>query len=220
MLARRLDLLEAAAADAGAGAFALRCDVADEASCRSAIDAAAARMGGIDAVLYCPAVGVLSPIEELDRATWDEAFTTNVVGAWSITTAALGHLRSSGGTAAFLSSVSASMSSPWPGLAAYTVTKAALDKLVDAWRGEHPEVGFTRIVVGECAGGEGDGATQLASGWEPSLAAEYFARWYGGGFMTEQLVEVDHLVDAVHAVLHCGPSATIPTVAITPRRPI
>ena len=38
------------------------------------------------------------------------------------------------GIAVYLSSVSASMTPPWPGLGAYAVSKAALDKLVEAWR--------------------------------------------------------------------------------------
>ena len=66
--------------------------------------------------------------------------------------------------------MSASLTPPWPGLGSYAVSKAALDKLVDAWRGEHPELGFTRLVVGECAGGEGDSMTEFASGWDAELA--------------------------------------------------
>ena len=34
--------------------------------------------------------------------------------------------------------------------------RASLDKLIEAWRIEHPYLGFTRLVVGDCAGGEGD----------------------------------------------------------------
>ena len=48
-----------------------------------------------------------------------------------------------------MTSVSAVADRPrGPGLASYTVTKAALDKLVDAWRAEHHEIGFTRLVGG------------------------------------------------------------------------
>jgi NAD(P)-dependent dehydrogenase (short-subunit alcohol dehydrogenase family) len=198
LLARRIDLLESAAAEAGADSFPLRCDVTDDGSCADAIGRAADRLGGIDAVVYCTGLGVLAPIEQLSREQWDRSFTTNVVGASAVTTAALPHLRRSKGMAAYFTSVSASLTTPWPGLAAYTVTKAALDKLVEAWRSEHPDVGFTRIIVGECAGGDGHAATQLA----------------------EQLMEADHLVDVVQGLLRCGASATIPTVAVTPRRPL
>lgn len=220
LLARRAELLDAAAAEAGSGSFPVRCDVTDSTSCASAIDEAADRLGGIEALVYCTGVGVLERIEALTPEQWHQAFATNVVGASSITAAALPHLQRSGGMAAYFTSVSASLSSPWPGLAAYTVTKAALDKLVDAWRAEHPDVGFTRIVVGECAGGAGDGATQLTASWDADLAAECFGVWDDRGLLTDRLIDVDDLVGVVGSVLRCGPTATIPTVAVTPRRPL
>ena len=46
------------------------------------------------------------------------------------------------------------------------MSKAALDKLVEAWRAEHPAVGFTRLVVGDCAGGEGPSMTEFTTGWD------------------------------------------------------
>ena len=146
LLARRQDLLEVAAAEAGPGTLAITCDVTDEASCRQAVDEVVAGLGGIDAVVFSTGIGVLRRIEDLDAETWMHSFRTNVVGASLFTAAALPHLAASRGAIAYLSSVSASATEPWPGLAAYTVTKAALDKLVEAWRAEHPQVGFTRVV--------------------------------------------------------------------------
>ena len=84
----------------------------------------------------------------------------------------------------FLSSVSASLTPPWPGLGAYIVSKAALDKLVEAWRAEHPDIGFTRLVVGDCGGGEGDSRTEFAEGWDPELAAELATVWSTRGYMS------------------------------------
>ena len=81
----------------------------------------------------------------------------------------------SGGAAAYLSSVSASLTPPWPGLGAYLVSKAALDKLVEAWRAEHPQVGFTRVTVGDCAGGDGASMTEFANQWDVQLATELVA---------------------------------------------
>jgi NAD(P)-dependent dehydrogenase (short-subunit alcohol dehydrogenase family) len=220
LLARRQELLDTAAAEAGAGAVAITCDVTDDASCRAAIEHSAEALGGIDAVLYCTGVGVLSAIDELEPSTWAQVFATNVIGANQVTRVALPHLREANGAAAYLSSVSASLTAPWPGLASYTVTKAALDKLVEAWRAEHPEVGFTRVVVGECAGGEGDSVSQLMADWDPDLTMELFPVWSDRGLITDKLMDIDHFVDAVDAVLRCGATATIPSIAITPRRPI
>jgi len=220
LLARRQEQLDRAAAEGGDGALAIACDVTDDASCRAAVEQAVAGLGGIDVVLYCTGLAPLGKIEELDVETWKQAFLTNVIGATEFTRTVLPHLREANGMAAYLSSVSASLTAPWPGLAAYTVTKAALDKLVEAWRAEHPDVGFTRIVVGECVGGEGEGGSQMTDAWDQDLAMAMFPVWAERGLITDKFMDVDHLVDAVAGVLRCGATATIPSVAITPRRPI
>src|SRR4051794_6325652 len=119
LLARRHDRLVEAAAEAGDGTLAIACDVTDESSCDAAIAEAADRLGGIDALVYTPAVGPLARLVDVDAATWRRAFDTNVIGAALVTAAAVPHLTESGGVAAYLSSISASQTPPWPGLGAY-----------------------------------------------------------------------------------------------------
>ncbi|MCX4592191.1 SDR family oxidoreductase [Streptomyces sp. NBC_01549] len=179
LLARRHDRLVDAAKEAGPDALAVACDVTDESSCRAAIEEAAAGLGGIDALVYATGIGPLAPVEKLDADAWRRAMDTNVIGAALVTSAALPHLTKSGGVAAYLSSIGGSLTPSWPGFAAYHVSKAALEKLVEAFRVEHPSVGFTRFVVGDCAGGEGDSRTGFTDGWDrgvrgpgpPGLAA-------------------------------------------------
>src|SRR5262245_44249940 len=113
LLARRLDNLKDAAADAGNGAIAIACDVTDEDACRAAIEQAAAELGGIDVLVYATGIGPLAPVEAVDAATWRRAFDTNVVGAAIATSAALPHLSAARGVAMYLSSVSASLTPPW-----------------------------------------------------------------------------------------------------------
>ena len=146
-------------------------------------------------------------------------FDTNVIGAALITAASIPHLAASGGAAAYLSSVSASITQPWPGLGAYVVSKAALDKLVEAWRVEHPAVGFTRVIVGDCAGGEGPAMTQFADSWDAELAAELAPLWSARGYLAGSLLDVNELVRIVDTVLQCGAGASIPSVAVVPRPP-
>src|SRR3954451_19611187 len=169
LLARRRELLEDAAKEAGPGTLAIECDVTDERSCARAIGEAVSGLGGADALGDATGMGPLARLVDTDAALWRRAFDTNVTGAALVTTAAIDALTESRGTAVYLSSVSASMTQPWPGLGAYAVSKAALDKLVEAWRAEHPTVGFTRCVVGDCAGGEGDGVTGFANDWDWDL---------------------------------------------------
>jgi NAD(P)-dependent dehydrogenase (short-subunit alcohol dehydrogenase family) len=217
LLARRRDKLDDAAKEAGGDTLAIACDVTDEPSCRAAIAEASAGLGGIDALVYAPAIGVLARLADTDADMWRRSFDTNVTGAAIVTRAAIRDLTASAGTAAYLSSVSASLTAPWPGLGAYLVSKAALDKLVEAWRSEHPDVAFSRIVVGDCAGGEGDGLTQFANAWNTDLAAELGQEWMARNLLAGSLIDVDHLVGVVDAVLRGGASLSIPSITVTPR---
>lgn len=219
LLARRKDRLEGAAEEAGAGALAIACDVTDPLSCQQAISEAAAGMGGIDAVIYAAAIAPLSRIAETEVETWRSAFDTNVIGASLVTAAALPHLKESSGRVIYLSSVSASQTAPWPGLGSYIVSKAALDKLVDVWRTEHPSVGFTRLVVGDCAGGEGPSMTEMGAGWDPALAGEFGMLWYSKGLVTGTLMPVEQLIQAVDGLVRLGTGTSVPSLIVTPRPP-
>ena len=217
LLARRREMLDAAAKEAGGDTLAIACDAADEASGAAAIAEAAEGLGGIDALVYAPAIGPLARLVDTDADTWRRTFDTNVIGAAIITSAAIPHLTASGGAVAYLSSTSASLTSPLPGLGAYAVSKAALDKLVEAWRMEHPTVAFSRVVVGDCAGGEGDAQTQFANGWDADLAVELYPIWSERKYLSGSLIDVEHLVAVVDAVLHGGATLSIPSVTVAPR---
>jgi NAD(P)-dependent dehydrogenase (short-subunit alcohol dehydrogenase family) len=220
LLARRKDRLVEAAEEAGPGSLAVVCDVTDDRSCAAAIDEAAEGLGGIDALVYATGVGPLGRLVDIDAETWRNTFNTNVVGAALITAAAVPYLTETRGVAAYLSSVSASFTPPWHGLGAYATSKAALERLIEAYRTEHPAIGFTRVIVGDCAGGEGPSGTEFANGWDVDLAAELFPIWQARALLSGSLIEVDDLVQAVDNVLRCGASATIPSVAVVPRPPV
>lgn len=219
LLARRRERLVAAATEAGPGALAVECDVTDASSVSAAIDKAVADLGGIDALVYTPAVGPLVRLVDTDAETWRGVFDTNVTGAAVVTAAAIPHLSATGGTALYLSSVSASLTPPWPGLGAYAVSKAALDKMVEAWRVEHPTVGFTRCIVGDCTGGEGDSTSGFANEWDRDLAAELFPIWQEHRLLAGCFIDVDDLVGAVDAILRSGASLSLPSITIAPRPP-
>ena len=217
LLARRLDRLEAAAKEAGPGTLALACDVTSTESCQAAIAEAAARLGGMDALVYTPAIGPLASVDDTDAETWRRVFDTNVIGAALATTAALPYLKETNGVAVYLSSVSASLTPPWPGLGAYAVSKAALDKLVEAFRAEHPSVGFTRVIVGDCAGGEGDSMTGFANDWDPDRAIEFGTKWAERKYLSDSLIEVEELVTIIDSLIRHGESLSLHSVTVAPR---
>jgi len=217
LLARRKERVEAAAKEAGPDARAIECDVTDEASCRSAIAEAAESLGGIDGLIYTPAIGPLIRMVDIDAGTWRRVFDTNVTGAAIATAEAIPHLSAARGKAVYLSSIAGNFTPPWPGLGSYAVSKAALEKLVDAWRAEHPHIGFTRLVVGDCAGGEGDAQTEFNAGWDPELAMKHYPIWLARGYMTGALMPVEDLVDVVDTILRTAASTSMPVVIATSR---
>lgn len=217
LLARRKDRLDGAVAEAGEGATAIQCDVTDAESVATAITASVDHLGGIDGLVYTPAIGPLGHLAQTDADTWRRVFDTNVVGAAITTAAALPHLTDAQGSVVYLSSVSASLLPPFPGLGAYAVSKAALDKLVEAWRGEHPTVNFTRCVVGDCVGGEGDSMTGFANDWDWDLAAQFHPTWTARGMLSGAFIDVEELVNAVDFLLHQGASVSTPSITLAPR---
>jgi NAD(P)-dependent dehydrogenase (short-subunit alcohol dehydrogenase family) len=221
LLARRRERIEAAAQEAGPNAVAIECDVCDEASVRSAIGSAADALGGIDNLIYTPAIGPLVRMVDTDAATWRRVFDTNVIGAALATAAAIPHLTSSSGKVVYLASDAGTYGPPWPGLGAYGVSKAALERLIEAWRAEHPDIGFTNFIVGECAGGEGDSQTGMSIGWDPELAMKSYPLWVSRGCMPGQLMPVEDLVSVVHTILHTNAATSMPVVVArgAPSRP-
>lgn len=212
LLARRRERLDTAAKEAGSGAIAVECDITDQASCRSAIGAVADAFGGIDNIVYTPAISPLVRMVDTDAQTWRRIFDTNVVGASLVTAAAMTHLTESAGKVVYLSSDAGPYGPPWPGLGAYGVSKAALERLVEAWRSEHPDVGFTNLIVGECAGGEGEAATGMNAGWDMDLTMQAYPLWVSRGCMPGKLMPVEDLIDVVHTILRTNSSTSMPLV--------
>jgi NAD(P)-dependent dehydrogenase (short-subunit alcohol dehydrogenase family) len=217
LLARRYDRLEKAADEAGNGAIAVACDVTDAPSCQRAFADVADAFDGLDALIYTTGMGILSPLADVSAEQWAQLFATNVTGASLVTAAAAPHLAAAAGSAVFLSSLSASYSAPWPLLGAYAVTKAALDKLVEAWRIEHPNIGFTRLAVGDSFGGKGDSQTEFNKSWDADALENAIRFWMDNKYMQGGLIDADHLVDVVHSVLRCGSSGFIPYLTFAPR---
>jgi NAD(P)-dependent dehydrogenase (short-subunit alcohol dehydrogenase family) len=214
LLARRRERIEAAAEEAGPGAVAVECDVTDETSCRAAIDAAADALGGMDNLVYTPGIGPLVRMADTDAATWRRVFDTNVIGAALVTAAAVPHLTASGGKAVYLSSPAGTFGPPWPGLGAYGVSKAALERLVEAWGAEHPDIGFTCLIAGECTGGQGDAQTGFNIGWDMDLAVKAHPMWTSRGCMPGRLMPVEDLVEVVHTILRTTAATSMPVVVV------
>ena len=205
--ARRTERIAEAAREAGNDAIAVACDALDEGACKTAVSEAADAFGGLDAIVYAPGVGIPKPIEALDADDWRRAFDLNVIGATSITRFALPHLAAARGKAVFISSISIDDQPPRPGFAPYVVSKTALETLVRAWQGEHREVAFTTIAMG-------DTLTEFGHDYGPELIGGLVQRWVSEGYMYGRAMDPAPVAEQIVNVL--ASSETIRRLAITP----
>jgi len=188
--ARRVERLKETAVEAGGDAGVVRCDVRDEADCEAVVGVAVDRLGGLDGLVYAVGTGPLVQLIDADLATWRQALDTNLLGAALVTRAAVSYLEASEGNAVYFSSTSASITPPWPGLNLYVVSKAGLDKLIHAWRSEHPSVRFTRVVIGPTV-------TEFAEGWDPELFADAGALWVQRAYLGVAAMDPDMVAGEV-----------------------
>jgi NAD(P)-dependent dehydrogenase (short-subunit alcohol dehydrogenase family) len=173
--ARRADRLHEVAAELGPDAGSVVCDVRDPAQCDAVVVAAVDQLGGLDVVVYATAVDPLVRLVDTDLEEWRRVYETNVFGASLVTRAALAPLTASGGRMVYLSATS--VGRPLPGMGAYETSKAALDELVRAWRGEHPEIGFCNVAVGNTLG------TEVYESWDGALLTELSPLWEARGYV-------------------------------------
>jgi len=144
--------LAAACRELGAEAIDLVADVADPAAARGAIDEAAGRLGGIDALVNNAAL--LStlpnrPFEEIPADDLDRVLAVNVRGPFVLCQAVLPHLRRRGG-GKIVNIGSGIILSASPGLAHYIVSKGAVFALTRALA---RELGGDHITVNTLAPG-------------------------------------------------------------------
>jgi NAD(P)-dependent dehydrogenase (short-subunit alcohol dehydrogenase family) len=213
LAARRGELTEAAAAEAGNGAIGLACDVCDPGSCETAVKATVEAFGGLDAVVFTAALGTLGRLEDTDDEVWRRAFSVNVTGASLITRAAMPHLEAVRGTVVYFSSMAGSFSDPWPGLGVYAATKAALERMVESWELEHPTVRFTRFVVGPSIGDESS-PSQFVREFDPEVAMALMPQWSEMDRFGTNLVTPDDITQTLTAILSI--KAAIPYMVILP----
>lgn len=205
--ARREDRLAEAAA-AAPGAIAVACDVCSQPACARAVAAAAGALGGLDALVYAAGMSPLGMLETATQEEWRTVLDTNLVGASLVTAAALPWLRESRGRAVYVSSYA--VRQPLPGVGLYRVSKVALDALIEAWRMEHPEVEFTRVVLGNTSG------TEFARGWGTERTESVTRAWVERGlFPAPTMMPVEAAAEAVLSVLALR--GFVDDIAVMPR---
>jgi glucose 1-dehydrogenase len=111
----------------GGAAIALVGDLGDPDVPGRLVAAAVAEFGGLDGLVANAGIASPGAICDLSVEDWDDMFSVNLRGAWLLAKASHAHLKESGGSACFTSSMSGQL--PHAGSGAYSPSKAALTML-------------------------------------------------------------------------------------------
>lgn len=141
----RLDEVVTELAATGRDALAVPCDVADEASCRAAVDAVVARFGRLDVAVANAGYGVVGKVAELPDATWRKQFEVNVFGLLNTIRVAVPQLQATKGRMVLVSSVAAFVYPRKNG--AYTASKAAVTAIGNTLWAELEGTGVTCTTI-------------------------------------------------------------------------
>nr|WP_255631008.1 SDR family NAD(P)-dependent oxidoreductase [Novosphingobium sp. FKTRR1] len=169
-LARPSVELDSLAAELGDAVTAIACDVTAPDAVKVAIDETASRFGQIDVLINNAAIYHPFAFEEGSDALIRSHIDVNVLGlAWA-TRAAIPHLRRTRGQIVNISSES--VRRPFPMLALYAATKAAVEVLSEGLREELRSEGIRISVLrsGSVSGGMG------SDSWSDETRQKFFAK--------------------------------------------
>ena len=127
-----LPAAEAAAAQLGAGAIAIRLDVTDQASIDAAVAEAVQRMGRIDILINNAALFDLAPIVDITRASYDKLLAVNVAGPLFMLQAVARHMIARGGGGKIINMASQAGRRGEALVGVYCATKAAVISLTQS----------------------------------------------------------------------------------------
>jgi NAD(P)-dependent dehydrogenase (short-subunit alcohol dehydrogenase family) len=114
-------------AEMNAPAQVCACDVTEPDGPARVVTAATESFGGIDVLVNAAGIIAMGPVAQTDDELWDRVMGVNVRAPFRLMRAALPSLRARRGAVVNISSVNGLR--VFPGLAAYNVSKAALDHL-------------------------------------------------------------------------------------------
>jgi NADP-dependent 3-hydroxy acid dehydrogenase YdfG len=150
LLARRVDRIEALAAELGDSAIAIAADVTDRGSLVTAANRVQAELGGADILVNNAGVMLLAPFSSEQRHEIRQMVEVNLLGAMTATEVFLDQLRNGGGDLINISSVAGRTARA--GNAGYAATKWGMHGWSEALRQElQPDIRVTLIEPGAVA---------------------------------------------------------------------
>jgi NAD(P)-dependent dehydrogenase (short-subunit alcohol dehydrogenase family) len=190
LASRKLERLEAAAAELGATAVAV--DVRHEEDCARLVAAHVGTHGGLDVLVNSAGVGIAGRIGDTQTKHFDLQQSVNLRGAFLVTREALPALRESRGYVVNLASIAGTI--PTPGLASYGAAKAALIALTRSLDREEADAGVR--VTALC----------------PGFVDTPMATWTG--LEADEMIQPEDCAELVRALLRLSPAARVPVVVV------
>jgi NAD(P)-dependent dehydrogenase (short-subunit alcohol dehydrogenase family) len=190
LAARKVERLEAVAADLGATSVAV--DVRSEEDCARLVATHLETHGGLDVLVNSAGVGIGGPIGDMQTKHFDLQQSVNLRGAFLVTREALPALRETRGYVVNLASIAGTI--PTPGLAGYGAAKAALISLTRSLAREEVEAGVR--VTALC----------------PAFVDTPMTTWTG--IEGDDMIQPEDCAELVRALLRMSPAARVPVVVI------
>lgn len=199
---------------AGSNVFPVAADVTDPRAIEAAITAAVDRFGRLDVLLANAAIYHPFAFECATDEDIRGHFDVNVMGvSWAIR-AAIPHLRATEGQIVTISSESVRM--PFPMLATYAASKAALETLCLGLREElrSDNIRMTVLRSGSVQGGSG------AANWNPEISEAFFRKIVSTGHaaMSGESASPESMAKALLAVLSLPPDISVDLIEVRAAR--
>jgi len=153
---------------AGPGAVeTLQADVRRYDEIARAIDATAARFGGLDVLVNNAGLGIFKDVADMQPAEWSEIIDTNLTGVYNACHAAIPHMRRRGG--GFIVNISSlAGKNPFAQAAAYCASKAGLNAFSEALMQEvrYDGIRVTYVMPGSVATAFSSGDETRGADWK------------------------------------------------------
>jgi len=158
--------------EAGPGSVeTLQADVRRYDDMHRAVEATAARFGGLDILINNAGVGVFAGVASMTPAQWSEVIDTNLTGVFNATHAALPHMQRRGG--GFIINISSlAGKNPFADAAAYCASKAGLNAFSEALMQEvrYDNIRVSYVLPGSVSTAFSSGDEAKGADWKISPA--------------------------------------------------
>jgi len=209
-LARPSDELDSLAGEFGGAVLPIACDVASPEAVNAAIARTAAHFGRIDVVVANAAIFHPFAFEAGSDEMIQSHVDINLLGVCWLVRSAIPHLRATKGQVVAISSESVNM--PFPMLALYAATKAAVETLCHGLRDElrSEDIRFTVLRSGSVKGGSG------GKSWSEETVAAFYKKIVetGHAAMTGEGATPESMAKALLSVIGLPPDIGVDLIEV------